>query len=290
MAERRSTVNEQVTEMPWVILRLRNQNFGIPITDVAEMVTLPQVVPLPQAPDYVRGMITLRGRAIPLVCLRARLGMPTSAEEKREMVAMLRERAAEHTAWLEELEASVREQRTFNGALDHHACTFGRWYDSYRTDDLLLRSLLGRFEEPHRRVHEVARRVRELEGEDSHGRALALIEHTRQGELHQMLQLFESAIQLIEAQQREIAVVLERGGRLIAVSVDAVEAVDHVREANDDGMEVLATAADVNLLHGVGRIGREGELVLMLELDHLFVDPATLHARQTAENGGRYAS
>lgn len=48
------------TDMPWVILRLRNQKFAVSTEYVREMVAMPKVVSLPQTPHYIRGVIWLK--------------------------------------------------------------------------------------------------------------------------------------------------------------------------------------------------------------------------------------
>ena len=52
--------------------------YGVPITQVQEIITMTRPTQLPQAPDFVEGIINLRGRIIPIIDLKKRFQMGTS--------------------------------------------------------------------------------------------------------------------------------------------------------------------------------------------------------------------
>ena len=58
-----------------VIFTLGEEEYAIPIEVVREITRLGEVHTIPQAPTYVRGLINLRGKAIPLVDLHVRFGL-----------------------------------------------------------------------------------------------------------------------------------------------------------------------------------------------------------------------
>lgn len=55
--------------------RLGNEEYGLEILKVREIIGLIDITPLPQTPDYVKGVINLRGKIIPVIALRTRFGM-----------------------------------------------------------------------------------------------------------------------------------------------------------------------------------------------------------------------
>lgn len=59
-----------------VIFALGQEEYGMPIEVVREITRLEAVRPIPQAPSYVKGLINIRGAAIPLINLRSRFGIP----------------------------------------------------------------------------------------------------------------------------------------------------------------------------------------------------------------------
>lgn len=58
-----------------VIFTLGQEEYAMPIEVVREITRLAEVRTIPQAPAYVRGLINLRGKAIPLIDLHVRFGI-----------------------------------------------------------------------------------------------------------------------------------------------------------------------------------------------------------------------
>jgi len=216
-------------ELPFVIMELADCKYGLSSGHVREMLVLPAVTPMQKVAAYVRGVINLRGKVVPLVDMRVRLGLPTFSSESRATVELLREREKDHVRWIEELENSVKEDREFKGEVDPTRCAFGRWYAEFSTNNQLLAMQLRKFDGPHRAVHGLARRVAGLRTEGNAGEALNIIRATHDTELAELRNLFETTCRLIEETSREIALVLEREGRLFAISVDAVATVERIR-------------------------------------------------------------
>lgn len=59
-----------------LVFRVEGREHALPAADVAEVVRMVASTPLPEAPDWVAGVINFRGRVIPLVDVRTRLGAP----------------------------------------------------------------------------------------------------------------------------------------------------------------------------------------------------------------------
>lgn len=57
---------------------LGGEEFAIPLLCVKEVIAVPEITPMPQAPGYVLGIMNLRGQVISIVDLRARLGIKPS--------------------------------------------------------------------------------------------------------------------------------------------------------------------------------------------------------------------
>ena len=60
-----------------VSLRCGPVTFALPIATVREIVMVPQITPVPDTGRFVRGIINLRGRILPVLDLAARLGLGT---------------------------------------------------------------------------------------------------------------------------------------------------------------------------------------------------------------------
>lgn len=76
-------------ELQLVGFRIGRETFGLPIASVREIVRVPEITSVPNAPDYIEGVINLRGRIIPVVDLRKRFGdSRTEANKKNRIVVV----------------------------------------------------------------------------------------------------------------------------------------------------------------------------------------------------------
>lgn len=57
---------------------LSKEEYGIQILKVREIIGMVGVTPLPRTPDYVKGVVNLRGKIIPVIDLRLCFGMPAA--------------------------------------------------------------------------------------------------------------------------------------------------------------------------------------------------------------------
>lgn len=55
---------------------LHREEYGIPVASVREVSRVSEITRVPQAPEHIRGVMNLRGRILPLLELRTRLGLP----------------------------------------------------------------------------------------------------------------------------------------------------------------------------------------------------------------------
>ena len=72
-----------------VSFRLANEEYGIDIMNVQEIILVGQVTEMPQVPAYLSGLINLRGHVIPIVDLRVRLGLEAAAATEHTRILVL---------------------------------------------------------------------------------------------------------------------------------------------------------------------------------------------------------
>ncbi|UWG98350.1 chemotaxis protein CheW [Dehalobacter sp. DCM] len=71
-----------------VIFTLGDEEYGIPIDAVQEITQIEQIFPVPKSVNYVRGLIDIRGHAIPLLDLNMRFGL--NAQEKSDFAIIMK--------------------------------------------------------------------------------------------------------------------------------------------------------------------------------------------------------
>jgi purine-binding chemotaxis protein CheW len=258
-----------LAEAPWVVFRLKEELYAVEAQHTQEMLVAPNVTHVPNSPAHLRGIINLRGKVMPLVDLRLRLGMGSSQEDVEELVELLRKRETDHHNWLEELESSIREDRAFKLTTDPHACAFGKWYDAFHTDDLKLGAILIAFDYPHKQVHAIGLESREMIDRGDKEGALGLIERTRDGALARMIGLFEQARHMIRKQHTEIAIVLDLEGENLAVTVDSVLAVETLEPGSLQKLPPISGQPHGGLVTWLGQRPDNQGSVLILDVEML---------------------
>jgi len=75
----RDNRREAAGTMQLVSFRLAQEEYGIAITHVQEIILMGEITRVPETPEYIKGLINLRSSVIPIVDLRLRLGLPQAA-------------------------------------------------------------------------------------------------------------------------------------------------------------------------------------------------------------------
>jgi purine-binding chemotaxis protein CheW len=77
-----------------------NENLAISILDVKEIIEMNTITDVPMTPDYIRGVINLRGNVVPVIDLSARLGRQSSEITKRSCIVLVQVEYSDNDAQL----------------------------------------------------------------------------------------------------------------------------------------------------------------------------------------------
>ena len=69
-----------------VVFKLGQEEYGLDILIVNAIETYSGVVPVPNAPDYILGMLNLRGEVIPVFSLRVKFGLPEATLDHEQLI------------------------------------------------------------------------------------------------------------------------------------------------------------------------------------------------------------
>ncbi|WP_088331513.1 chemotaxis protein CheW [Lacimicrobium sp. SS2-24] len=64
--------------LQWVTFKLGEETYGINVMQVQEVLRYSEIAPVPGAPDYVLGIINLRGNVVTVIDTRSRFGLETN--------------------------------------------------------------------------------------------------------------------------------------------------------------------------------------------------------------------
>jgi purine-binding chemotaxis protein CheW len=82
MSSNSENKNESTELLQLVSFKIANEEFGIDILNVQEINKMTQVTKVPNSPEFVEGVINLRGRVIPVVNLRVKMDLPNREYDK----------------------------------------------------------------------------------------------------------------------------------------------------------------------------------------------------------------
>ncbi len=76
-------------ELQLVSFRVAEEEFGLEILRVQEIIRIQQLTRVPASPDFIEGVINLRGRVIPVISLRRRFGLPQQPADKQTRIVVV---------------------------------------------------------------------------------------------------------------------------------------------------------------------------------------------------------
>lgn len=84
----------QTGQRQLVVFRLAGEVYAVDIHQVREIIRLPQITRVPRTPEFVEGVINLRGNVIPVLDLRRRFGLGEGEDsaDRRIIVVEMQER------------------------------------------------------------------------------------------------------------------------------------------------------------------------------------------------------
>lgn len=92
---------------------LGDEEYGLQILKVQEIIRLQEITSVPRTPDFVRGVINLRGRVVPVIELRKKFGMEAVADTDKTCIVVMQIIQDEQTVVMGIIIDEVREVRNF---------------------------------------------------------------------------------------------------------------------------------------------------------------------------------
>src|SRR5512144_2958054 len=73
----------------YMTFKLADEAYGLPILKVREIIGLMEITRVPRTPDFIRGVINLRDRVVPVVDLRLKFGMPRTESSEQTVIIVV---------------------------------------------------------------------------------------------------------------------------------------------------------------------------------------------------------
>jgi len=109
----------------YLTFELGNEVYGIEILKVQEIIGMMNVTAVPRTPEFVRGVINLRGKVIPVVDLRIKFGMDSKDDTERTCIIVVQVSKGETSVIMGVIVDEVSEVLDIAGEQVEPAPTFG---------------------------------------------------------------------------------------------------------------------------------------------------------------------
>ncbi len=73
----------------YLTFTLSDEAYGVPVLKVREIITMLPITSVPQMPPHVKGVINLRGKVIPVIDLRTKLGLINFAASENNCIVVV---------------------------------------------------------------------------------------------------------------------------------------------------------------------------------------------------------
>jgi purine-binding chemotaxis protein CheW len=100
----------------YMTFKLAEEEYGLEILKVREIIGLMDITRVPRTPHYVRGVINLRGKVIPVVDLRQKFGMPACEPTEQTVIIVVQYSIGDRPVTMGTLVDQVLEVRAIDGS------------------------------------------------------------------------------------------------------------------------------------------------------------------------------
>ena len=102
--------NENITDVSqYLTFTLEDEIFAIDVYQVREVLDMEAITKVPQSPDFMRGVINVRGSVVPVVDLRLKFGMPHTETTRDTRIVVMEIEIDEDFAVIGSIADSVNE-------------------------------------------------------------------------------------------------------------------------------------------------------------------------------------
>jgi len=87
--ENSENAQDEGFDTQWVTFYLAEEKYGVPVAQVREVLRYSEITPVPGAPDYVIGIINLRGNVVTVLDTRKRFALPPNDVDDSTRVVII---------------------------------------------------------------------------------------------------------------------------------------------------------------------------------------------------------
>lgn len=254
--------SQKLDEELAVTFKLGEEEFGMEISAVREILKVGEITAVPNVPRYVRGIRNIRDMVLPIIDLRKVIHMPSLEEEAQEMAVRLKATLLE---WLDGLKKALDQGVMFHGSPDPKFCSLGQLLERQEKKFADIRQLRQGLDADHVRLHEMATDMIEWLATDRETARGIFNEDIAPQSQKLLIRFQELEKELVKKTERERRIlVVELGRTQAGLMVDRVTQVFRLPKNLIDTTPGIISAHDREI-RGIARLEEGKRLIMMLD-------------------------
>ncbi len=264
-----SDAKDAAEEEQLVSFRVADDEYAFDIAKVSEILKVSHISAVPNVPDYVLGLFTIRNHLLPILDMRGLLGLPSMISERHQM---LDKAMAAEEKWCNALISALNSGKSVSVSLNAKETPFGLWLEGYNTSSVELELIAKRIKRERADLYSAGGRLVE------HITEMSEDEATHQKEQLTALSavvknsieaLKESMVDHIREDQRTM--VVESDAMTIGFLVDWVDEVLRIQKSVIDKTPAMA-ASRKKELKSVAKLDDGNRLIMIMDESALVSD------------------
>jgi len=253
---------EIAEEEQLVSFKVAGEEYAFDIAKVREILRVTEITEVPNVPEYVRGLFTIRNQLMPVLDLRRLLGIPSLVSEHHKAIESGIDR---HRSWAESVRHAVESGSHFTGTMDPRKTSFGKWLDKYSTSSIEIETALKGLKRCRTELFDGARRILELKG-ISKETALSIFDGEVQPLLKTAIDSLTNLKTVVEAHisEDQRVMVVEADTMNMGYLVDCVDEVIRIPKSVIDQTPAIASSKRKEL-KGVAKLDSGERLIMIMD-------------------------
>ena len=163
--------------------------------------------------DAFLGYLYYRNKPVNTFEISTLLGRQSNRQLLTDTIGALQEAENDHVKWVQDLEAALRSDGTFNLPRNASQCSFDTWLgEQMQSADDTTRALLQRFKGPHAEFHALADKLLKLKNTDGDEAALKELRSQKRGLINEAARLFKYAQEQLKSSVHPVVLYITRDG------------------------------------------------------------------------------
>jgi len=225
---------------------IEDMMFGLDVKNVLMLgQDLNDIQRLPVEERGLCGVVKFQDVLVPVLDYAHRIGMPSGLDTQATLLATFAAHEQDHLDWLSELETCVKSDKVFTKALHPDECDYGKWHQSFQSQDEELIGLMAQLQQPHRHLHVQAEKIVTLRADNKHKQALELYQHETVSTMSRLRVLFERIHDHIQSAMRPVLLYVTDDGKTprYALMIDQINDVINYKHSDFHSSQVGALAS-----------------------------------------------